>query len=81
MGVERSVAAFWFRHAYTADLGGAGAASVATFVPVSGHRSPVIWPVNVGGLPNRRLRRLPAPRSADLLGELDGGLVDAGPGS
>jgi hypothetical protein len=81
MGVERSIAAFWFRHAYTGDLGGAGAASVATFVPVSGHRSRVIWPVNVGGLPTRRLRRLPAPRSADLLGELDGGLVDAGPGS
>jgi hypothetical protein len=29
MGVERSIAAFWFRHAYTGDLGGAGAASVA----------------------------------------------------
>jgi hypothetical protein len=81
MCVERSIGAFWFRHAYKGDLGGVGAASVATFVPVSGHRSPVIWLVNVGGLPNRRLRRLPAPRSADFLGELDGGLVGTGPGS
>src|SRR5262249_33602953 len=68
-GVERNLAAFWFSHAYTGDLGGAGAASIVTFVPVSGHRSPVIWPVNLGGLPNRRLRPLPAscsPRAHGL---------------